>query len=92
MFTTYGCQWPFDIVLFALLGLLASAIGKRVQAVFAVYVCLCAFIALVQAWVSGFSLAYFSWPFLIIACALYWLPFWFVIWSRPSRSTADPVA
>jgi hypothetical protein len=68
-----------NIVLFAMLGLLVGAIGKRVGVVLAIYACICALLTLVEAWGSGFSLAYFSWPVLFVSFLLYWLPFWAVI-------------
>jgi hypothetical protein len=71
---------------FAILGLVIGALGKHVGAVMAIYICLCALIALVEAWASGFSLAYFSWSVLLVAYLLYWLPFWVVIWGHSMRT------
>lgn len=75
-----------NVVLFALLGVIAAAVGRRVGTALMTYVCLCALIALVEASGSGFSLAYFSWSVLAIVCFFYWLPFWVIIWmfSGPS--------
>ena len=79
-----------NLALFALLGLLTAAVRKRPRAVVAIYICLCALIGLIEAWGSGFSVAYFSWLFFVVACALYWIPFWVVIWSASRKSDVVP--
>lgn len=74
-----------NVVLFALLGLLAAAIGRSLKSVVAVYACLCGLIAIVEAWGSGFRLTYFSWSVFIVICLAYWLPFWILIISSPRK-------
>jgi len=73
-----------NIVLFAFLGLLAAVGARRSRNTVLIYVCLCIVITFVEAWGSGFSLAYFSWAILVIVCLFYWLPFWFVLWTARS--------
>jgi hypothetical protein len=75
-----------NVVLFALLGLLTALVSKRLKTVVVIYACLCAFLTLVEAWGSGFSLAYFSWFVLIFAYLAYWLPFWAVIGTHPPQA------
>jgi len=70
-----------NMVLFAILGLVVGVLGKRTGFVVTVYAFACALLTLEEAWGSGFSLAYFSWSVLVLACLLYWLPFWAAIWS-----------
>lgn len=79
-----------NVAIFALLGLIIGALGRRVRAVVLIYICLCGLLTLVEAWGSGFSLAYFSWSVLVIACVLYWLPFWVVISTRSRETRAAP--
>jgi len=74
-----------NVVLFALLGLVIGALGRHVGVVVTIYICLCALLTLVEAWGSGFSLAYFSWFVLVVIYLLYWLPFWAVIWGYSRR-------
>jgi hypothetical protein len=74
-----------NLVVFVLLGLVIGVLGTHPRAVGAIYICLCALLTLVEAWGSGFSLAYFSWSVLVLAYLVYWLPFWAVIWRYSSQ-------
>jgi len=73
-----------NVVLFALLGLLAAAVVRNLKGAVAVYACVCGLITLVEAWGSGFSLYYFSWSVLILAFLAYWMPFWILIRGLPA--------
>jgi len=76
---------------FGFWGLLVGVITRRGWIVVALYLVACALIGWVAAWGSGFSLAYFHWKGVAIACALYWMPFWAVLWScnRLQRARAE---
>jgi len=79
-----------NLILFALLGLVVGLLGRNGRALATIYICLCALLTLVEAGAQGFILSYFSWSVLIIACLVYWLPFWVVIGGRPRQpSTAS---
>ena len=80
-----------NVFLFAALGFLTGLASKRVKAVIAIYLCVCALIAVIEAWGSGFSLAYFSWTIFLVVCIVYWLPFWSVLALVSRRTGASAV-
>ena len=65
----------YNVVFFAALGLLLAVIAKRPRAVLITYIATCLLLTAVEAWASGYTLAYFSWSALGAALFLYALPF-----------------
>jgi hypothetical protein len=66
----------YNVVFFAALGLLLAVIARRPRVVLIAYIATCLLLAAVEAWASGYALAYFSWSALGVALFLYALPFW----------------
>ena len=71
---------------FALIGLIVATVGKSFKVAAVVFVCICTWLTLVEAWGSGFNLAYFSWSVLLMAFFLYAVPFWAVVRIGPRKS------
>jgi len=80
-----------NLLSYALTGLIVATLGRHVKVAAVIFVCLCAWLTLVEAWGSGFTLAYFSWSVLLIAYFLYALPFWVVVYICGSKSTEAAV-
>jgi len=65
----------YNLIFFAALGLLLALLARRPRVVLLAYIATCLLLAAVEAWASGYTLAYFSWSALGVALFLYALPF-----------------
>jgi hypothetical protein len=65
----------YNVVFFAALGLFLAVIARRPRVVLIAYIATCLLLTAVEAWASGYTLAYFSWSALGVALFLYALPF-----------------
>lgn len=79
----------YNVILFALLGLVLGVIARRRWVVLVAYLSTCLLLAAIEAWGSGYALAYFSWSGLTLALFLYGLPFW-AVGRIVATDTANP--
>jgi hypothetical protein len=83
----------YNVIFFAVLGLLLASIARRPWVVLIAYLATCFLLAAMEAWGSGYALAYFSWSALGVALLLYALPFLAVgrmVWTNTPISATVP--
>ena len=81
----------YNVIFFAVLGLVLGVIARRRWVVLVAYLATCLLLAAIEAWGAGYALAYFSWSALAAAFFLYALPFW-AIGRAVSNPTASPAS